>query len=142
LDDAGLKSNSAVIKLVPKSVIEAVTTVSVSGVFSGTGIVPLGDLRTLVKFAISKESFTLSGSSTVQARTDTPLATYTFSGELKLEASNAKMWLTAAGSIQRTGKLTNQVSNTQISDVPVNISDGTATVNVEGVPVTFVLFKP
>jgi hypothetical protein len=142
LDAGGLRSRGAVIKLVPRSVIEAVIAVSTGGQFTGTGRVALGNISMPVKYAISRESFSLDGSTTVCAQADTPLATYTFSGDMKLDAGGARIWLTAKGSVQRTGKLSNQVSTTRVSDVQVNVMEGTGTVSVEGVAVTFIFFKP
>jgi len=142
LDAGGLKSRAAVIKLVPRSVTEAVTTVDTGGRFSGTGRVQLGSLSVPVKFAISRESLNLTGSCSVEARADTPLAAYTFTGDMKLAGVAGSMRLTADGSVRRTGKVSNQVSTTSVSDVEVNISDGTGTVSVEGVAVTFTFFRP
>ena len=142
LDAGGLRSRSAAIKLVPRSVTDAATAVSTGGQFAGTGRVALGSLSMSVRFAISRESFSLGGTSSVQARADTPLATYTFSGQMKLDGGNAKMWLTASGTVERVGKLSNQVSRTRVSDVQVNVTEGTGTVSVEGVAVTFVFFRP
>jgi len=141
LDAGGLKCRSAMIKLIPRSVIEAATTVSTGGQFAGTGRVVLGNVSVPVKFAISRESFSLGGSTSVQTQADTPLATYTFSGEMKLDAGGARIWLAAKGSVQRTGKLSNQVSTTRVSDVQVNVMEGTGIVSVEGVSVTLAFFR-
>ncbi|MGC8862281.1 MAG: hypothetical protein ACP5R5_05820 [Armatimonadota bacterium] len=142
LDAGGLNSRAAVIKLVPRSVVDATATVSTGGQFSGTGRMPLGQLNMPVKFAVSRESLSVTGSCSVQARSDTPLATYTFTGEMKLASAASGLRLTAAGSVRRTGKLSDQVSTTQVTDVDVSIATGTGTVTVEGVAVTFSFFKP
>jgi hypothetical protein len=142
LDAGGLKCRNATIKLVPRSVVECSATVSTGGQFSGTGRGALGNVSVPVKFALSRESFSLTGSASVQAQADTPLATYTFSGELRLDAAGPRMSVTAKGTVQRVGKLSNQVSTTRVSDVQVNATDGSGTVSVEGVQVAFSYFKP
>ena len=142
LDADGLKSRAATIKLVPRSVIDAAVAVSAGGQFSGIGRVALGNVSMPVKFAIARDSFSLTGTTPSEAEADTPLATYKFSGEIKLDATGVRIWITAKGTVQRIGKLSGQVSTTRVSDVQVNVVEGTGTVSVEGVAVTFIFFRP
>jgi folate-binding Fe-S cluster repair protein YgfZ len=82
----------------------------------------------------------VSGSAAVQKQVDTPLALYTFSGNLNLKENSGKVVVIANGKVQRTGKVAKQVSNQDVSGVQVNTSDGQATINVGGVNVTFKFF--
>ena len=47
------------------------------------------------------------------------------------------MKLIAQGTVKRTGKLAKQTSTQRVSDVPVDFGQVSATVNVDGVNVTF-----
>ena len=142
LDSAGLKAKGATIKTAPRPITDALVSVDTSGQFNGTGKVELGAINMPARFTISGGSFGLSGSAATRAQVDTPLATYSFSGDLKLDASAGRLGVTAKGTVQRTGKLSNQVSSWQVSDVQVNPADGLGKVNVDGVDVVFDFFRP
>ena len=142
LDADGLRCRVATFKTWPKPVIEAAVTVSTGGQFTGTGRVPLSSVSVPVKFTSAANTFGLDGTASIQTQADTPLATYTFSGELKLQGASGRLSMMAKGTVQRSGKLSNQVSASRVSDVQVNPVDGTAAVSVEGVSVTFNFFRP
>ncbi|MDH7601507.1 MAG: hypothetical protein QHI38_05090 [Armatimonadota bacterium] len=140
LDAGGLRTRKAEIRLVPHSVSEVTASVDTSGRFSGTGKARLGRLLVPVKFSISRDSFVLEGAAEVRAQQDTPLAKYTLSGTLKLTTRPPQMLLSVSGSVERIGKLSNQSARLQVSNVPVDASQGTCSISMEGVVVTFDLF--
>ncbi len=140
LDAGGLRNRRAEIRLVPHSVSDVSATVDTGGRFSGNGRAKLGQLSVPVKFAISKDSFTLEGNAEVRSQQDTPLAKYTLSGILKLTTRPPQILLTVSGTVERLGKLSNQSAKMQISNVQVDASQGTCSISMEGVTVTFDLF--
>ncbi|MGQ9454530.1 MAG: hypothetical protein ACUVT8_12705 [Armatimonadota bacterium] len=140
LDMRGLRSRRAEIKLIPHSVVDVDATVDPGGRFVGTGRVKLNQLLIPVKFSIFGDSFVLAGSTKVQSQLDTPLAKYTFSGELKLSTQVPQVLLTASGVVRRIGKLSDQSATVTVSDVGVDAVQGTCVVTIEGVAVAFRLF--
>lgn len=124
-----------------KPIGDASIAVAPNGRFTGSGRLALGNLGVPVKFEVSGSTLGFNGSSPVQSQVDTPLAVYRFDGALKVDGgAGGKLGVVARGQVQRTGKLANQVTNQAVSDVPVNPSDGRATINVGGVAVTFKFF--
>lgn len=140
LDAGGLRSRRAEIHLVPHSVSDVSAAVDTGGRFSGTGRAKLGRLSVPVKFAISKDFFTLEGSTEVRSQQDTPLAKYTLSGMLKLTTRPPQILLTVSGTVERLGKLSNQSAKMQVSNVQVDASQGTCSISMEGVAIAFDLF--
>lgn len=138
LNNSGLRGRGT-LRTSPRPVVDASMTVDKNGRFTGSGHVELGRVGVNVSFTLSN-SLDLSGSASVRDQEDTPLATYTFDGRLNLEGSGNKIDGTANGSVQRTGKLANQSTSYPISGAPVNLSNGSCSVNVGGVSVTFRFF--
>lgn len=124
----------------PKQIGDAVVTISPTGQVTGNGKISFGGLSLTAKFTVNGNMVDLSGSASVQKQADTPLAVYTFDGNVNLKSNQGKFNVLANGEVQRTGKLSNQVSKQVVTDIPVNIADGQATINISGVSVTFKLF--
>lgn len=140
LDARGMRSRRAEIKLIPHSVVDVDATVDPGGRFFGSGRVKLNQLILPVKFSIAGDSLVLGGSTEIQSQSDTPLAKYTFSGELRLSAQGSQILLTASGVVRRVGKLSNQSATITVSNVGVDAVQGTCVITIEGVAVTFRLF--
>ncbi len=136
LDGSGMRGRGT-IRTPIRPVSDASFTVDPGGQFSGTGRMDLGGTTIQVRFSITPGSLSMTGSAPARAQADTPLATYSFSGELRLDCSAQRPSLTAKGTVQRTGKLSNQVSVTSVSNVEVNPSDGVGKANIDGVTVAF-----
>lgn len=142
LDARGLEGKGVVIRLTPRSIVEAQGTISTSGLFAGSGRMALGNVGVPVRFSISRNSLEVSGSTDVQTQADNPLATYAFSGDLKVSAPNGRLSIVATGVVRRSGKLSNQVSTANVSDVQVSPNDGTGVATIDGVNVTLTFFRP
>ena len=136
LDASGLKGKGS-IHARPKDVTDASIVFDASGQATGTGRVGIGSVTIPANFSISAGSFDVSGSASAKARADTPLASYEFTGEVRLGANGGRITATAQGTVTRTGKLAQQKSTRRVSDVPVDLDKASATVNVDGVNVTF-----
>lgn len=106
----------------------------------GSGSSSFGKLSIPSNFSGSGGSFSVTGSSAVQSQEDTDLAVYRFIGTIKLQSSQGRISLVAGGQVQRTGKLANQVTNYNVSNISVNSSNGTGNVSVGGVKVVFRFF--
>lgn len=142
LDARGLQGRGVTIRLVPRPIVEAQGTMSTNGQFSGTGRLALGNVGVPVRFSISRDALDLSGSTSVQAQADTPLATYAFSGDLKVSAPGGRLAIVASGAVRRSGKLSSQVSTSNVSSVQVSPNDGTGSVTIDGVAVILTFFRP
>jgi len=141
LDNHGLKGKGT-FKTPLKPVVDASITIETSGQISGSGKMDLAPAVVMpVKISMPTNSFSITGKTPSHAQADTPLATYSFSGELKLDCTNMKTQITASGSVQRTGKLSSQVAVTKISNVLVNPNDGTGKAVIDGVTIVFDFFK-
>lgn len=106
---------------------------------SGDGRVRLGGLSVPVRLSSDGGSIGFDGSTQVDTQTDTPLATYRFSGSLIVDGNTNRLSITARGGVRRTGKLANQVTTYDVSGIPVG-SDGGGSANVGGVSVRFKFF--
>ncbi len=142
LDAHGLEGKGVTVRLTPRSIVEAQGVISTSGLFAGSGRLALGNVGVPVKFSISRDSLQVYGLTNVQAQADTPLATYAFTGDLEVSAPNGRLSIVAAGVVRRSGKLSNQVSTANVSDVQVNPNDGTGVATIDGVNVTLAFFRP
>jgi len=139
--DAGGMKGVGTVRSSPRAITDASFNVDPGGAFNGSGKIDFGAVGMSVKFSLTGGSFGLSGSVPRQAQVDTPLALYSFSGELRVDGNSNRVGLTARGTVLRTGKVSNQRSSTQVSDVQVSPSDGTGKVSVDGVSVMFDFFK-
>jgi len=140
LDDDGLRSRKAELRLIPYPIVDCAVSVDPNGRFVGTGKLRLRQLAVPVKFSISRDSFTLEGSGEVGSQVDTPLAKYTLSGTLDVASKRPQITATVSGIVERVGKLSSQSAKVRVSDVQVDVLQGTCTITVEGVAVTFRLF--
>jgi hypothetical protein len=141
LDAQGMRGRGATIKLTPRSIVEAQGTFTASGQFAGNGRLALGNVGVPVRFTVSRDSVDVSGSTSVQTQADTPLAGYAFSGDAKVTAPGGRLAVVASGSVRRSGKLSNAVSTTSVSNIQVNPNDGSGSVTIDGVNVTFYFFR-
>lgn len=140
LDNSGMHGRGSM-KTPARPISDASFTVDRDGQFSGTGRMELGAINMPVRFTVGPGNASISGSASVRTQADTPLASYVFSGELTLNGGLGRASITATGTVQRTGKLTNQVTSWTVSNVPVDPSSGIGRVNVDGVNVTFDFFR-
>jgi len=115
-------------------------SISNKGVATGSGSVRLGRLNAPVQFSASASSCGISGEVPVSAQLDTPMASYKLSGVLALRTNLNALSGTLSGKVERTGKVSNQVTTTDLPRTHVDLSNGQCTVNVGGVSVTFSIF--
>lgn len=140
LDNGGLRGRGA-IRTPARPISDAAIIVHANGIFDGQGRMDLGGSSMPVRFAISPNTAELSGAVPAQAQADTPLATYAFSGEIRLDGGPNRALLTAKGNVQRTGKLTNQVTTCSVSGVQIDPSNGIGKTTIDGVNVMFDFFR-
>jgi hypothetical protein len=108
---------------------------------NGKGNIRLGsDFFIPVDFDINSQGITVSGSNQRQVSIDTPLAMYTFKGDIKASTSAGKVKLSAAGNIERKGKIGGMVSTFGPLNFDVDASTGEATINVGGANITIDLW--
>ena len=124
----------------PKSVDTASISINSRGQGSGSGRMDLGRVNLSVDFTTSGSSCSLSGSSPVNAKVDTAVATYRFDGRLTVQGNNGRASGSVSGKVERTGKLANQVTSFSVPVTSVDLSNGRCTVDVGGVSITFALF--
>lgn len=139
LSNSGLRGRGSV-ECSAKTIDSPAIGISARGEASGSGRMSLGRLNASVDFSVSGSSCSVGGVAPVKAQIDTAVATYKFDGRLNIQGSSGRISATVTGRIERTGKLTNQVTTTNIPSTSVDISNGQCTVNVGGVSVTFTLF--
>jgi hypothetical protein len=141
LSDSGLLGRGVVLTS-PRPIVDASISVGSGGAVNGSGHIQFGSLTLGAQFNFSGGSCSIKGSAPVAPQPqDTPLAVYKFDGQIALQcAGGAKLGVVANGTVQRTGKLSSQVSNFTVSNLQVNPSDGKGTCSVGGVSVTFKFF--
>jgi hypothetical protein len=139
LNSAGFRIAGGVLGSV-KPIADAVVSVNADGRFQGSGRVSLNALSVPVSFNISSAGFAVRGSVPVEVSCDTRLALYRFKGSLELDGGARRLVLTASGTVERRGKLADQVTTHKVSGVPVNVSDGTGPADIAGVVVPFNFF--
>ncbi len=101
---------------------------------TGNGRVYLGQRFAVpVRFDIKSQGISsITGLASRQASTDTPLAVYTFRGDVSVAADGAGIKTTARGIIERKGKIGGMTSSFGPLTFDVNAITGEATVNVGG----------
>lgn len=139
LSNSGLRGRGT-LNCASRTIDDASISISSHGQATGSGRIQLGHLALNVDFNLSSSSCSITGSASVRSQADTPLATYKFDGRLNAQSSGGRLSVLAAGKVERTGKLANQVTTSNISNAPVDSSNGQCTVNVGGVSVTFTMF--
>lgn len=103
----------------------------------GGGRLSLGKLNPQVDFKASASSCSFSGEAPVSAQVDTPMASYKLNGRLSVRSSGGPVTASLSGQVQRTGKVSDQVTTTNIQNARVDLPSGQCTVNVGGVSITF-----
>jgi len=139
LDSSGMRGRGMV-RTPARPISDASFAVEPGGQFNGTGRMDLGAGGIPVRFSIGPGRVSVNGSGQVQSQADTPLATYVFAGTLQIDGGGGSISLSAKGTIRRTGKLTNQVTNSQAS-MSVDPNTGVGRANVDGVNIAFDFFK-
>jgi len=139
IDGSGMRGKGT-IRTPARPVQDATFSVLPNGRFNGSGKMDIG-AGMPVKFTFSASSLDITGSASVKTQSDTPLATYSFTGDVRLAIGGARVAITAKGTVQRSGKLSDQISTYTVSNVDVNPSDGTGRANIDGVNVMFDFFR-
>lgn len=104
----------------------------------GNGRIDVGRSVVQVEFALSASGCRVNGEMPLTLKVDTAVATYKFDGRLRIR-SGAGLTAVVSGKVERTGKLSDQVTSYSIPETTVDLSRGQCTVNVGGVSVTFSL---
>lgn len=139
LSDRGLQG-SATIECPPRSIDSSSVEITPRGDAKGSGRVALGRLSAAVDFNVSGSSCSVDGSVPVRVQADTAVATYKFDGTIALTGGSGRMSGTVSGSVERTGKLTNQITSFNIPKTSVDLTNGQCAVNIGGVGIIFTLF--
>lgn len=104
----------------------------------GNGRISVGRSAVQVEFALSSSGCRISGELPLRIQVDTAVATYKFDGRLRIRSGNA-LAAAVSGRVERTGKLSSQVTTYNIPETTADLSNGQCTINVGGVSVTFSL---
>lgn len=136
LSNSGL-SGRGNLECYSKSIASSGINISSRGEARGSGMMAIGRLSVDADFAASASSCTISGESPVRAQVDTPMATYRLDGRLTVRGTGGALTAALSGQVQRTGKVSNQVTTTNVPNTRIDLSNGQCTLNVGGVSVTF-----
>lgn len=136
LSERGLDGRGTV-ECSSKSIASSDIRISNRGEARGSGRMSVGRLSAEVDFTASGSSCSVSGQAPVSAQVDTPMASYKLDGRLTVRGSGGSLSGTLSGQVQRTGKVSNQVTTSNVPNTRVDLSNGQCTVNVGGVSVTF-----
>jgi hypothetical protein len=112
-------------------------SISSRGEARGSGKISLGRLNTQVDFTASSSSCNITGETPVKAQVDTPMASYKLDGRIAVRANGGSLSAMLSGEVERTGKVSNQVTTSSVPSTRVDVSSGQCTVSVGGVSVTF-----
>jgi hypothetical protein len=108
---------------------------------SGKGNIRLGSNFFIpVDFEIDSNDISISGSNNRQISIDTPLASYTFKGDIKASMAAGKVKLSATGNIERKGKIGGMISTFGPLTFDIDASTGEAEINVGGANITIDLW--
>lgn len=136
ITDRGL-SGQGTVDCASRTIDSSDISISNRGEARGSGRIIIGRTTIDVDFSASSSSCSISGETPVKAQVDTPMANYKFNGRITLRTSGGALTATLSGQVERTGKVSNQVSTSNIPNTRVDVSNGQCTVNVGGVSVTF-----
>ena len=139
LSERGIQG-SGTVECPPKSIDSSSVEITPRGDTKGSGRVSLGRLSAAVDFNVSASSCSMDGSVPVKVQADTAVASYIFNGVLALAGGGGRMSGSVTGSVERTGKLTNQVTSFNIPKTSVDLNNGQCTINIGGVSVVFTVF--
>ncbi len=107
------------------------------GEATGSGRLALGRLAANVDFSASSSSCNFIGEAPANAQVDTPMASYKLDGRVDVRGSGGSVTATLTGQVQRTGKVSNQVTTTNVPSTRLDLASGQLTISVGGVSVTF-----
>lgn len=135
LDRRGLQGTGA-IHTAGRPVTDANISIGSRGELVGQGRVCLGQGFSVgVQFEMSPQGLLVRGTAPRQAFTDTPLAIYTFKGDIELSSSGNTLRAVAHGNIERKGKIGGMINSFGPMAFDVGIPAGEAKVNVGGATV-------
>ncbi|MEN6521255.1 MAG: hypothetical protein ABFD46_08925 [Armatimonadota bacterium] len=108
---------------------------------TGNGVVRLcREMPVKVSYAVDQQGVTANGFLPCRASIETPLAVYTFKGNIEVSASGADIKIVAKGNIERTGRIGGMSSAFGPLVFNVNPASGQANVNVGGADITIDLW--
>ncbi|MEN6371122.1 MAG: hypothetical protein ABFD64_03830 [Armatimonadota bacterium] len=108
---------------------------------TGSGVIRLGrGMSVQVACDVDQRGVTANGSLPCRASIETPLAVYTFKGEIGVSASGADIKIVAKGNIERTGRIGGMSSTFGPLVFDVDPASGQANVNVGGADITIDLW--
>jgi hypothetical protein len=140
LDRRGLVG-TGVVRTGGRPITDANLTLSPGRGVSGRGRVSLGSgLSVAVTCDVGNRGVSVRGSAPRQVSVDTPLAVYTFKGDVDLSASGTDLVASAKGNIERKGKIGGMVSTFGPLSFKVDVTSGQASVNVGGTDITIDLW--
>jgi hypothetical protein len=136
LSNSGLAGRGT-LECYSKSIGSSDIGISSRGEAKGSGQMSFGRLSVRVDFTASSSSCSISGEAPIRAQVDTPMASYDLDGRIAVRSSGGSLLGSLSGQVKRTGKVSNQITTTNIPNTRVDQSNGQCTVNVGGVSVTF-----
>jgi len=140
LDRDGLRGVGAV-HTGARPVSDANISVSPRGGASGRGRINFGPGFSVgVTFEVKEQAVAVNGSAERQVSVDTPLALYTFRGEIEVSASGTGLKTMGKGSVERKGKIGGTVSTFGPLAFEVDCRSGEAQVGVGGTTISFDLW--
>lgn len=136
LDRRGLQG-TGIVHTSGRPVTDANLAVSPGGSVTGRGRVYLGQGKGVdVTCDVTKRGADVRGTAPAQSSIDTPLAVYTFKGDIKLSSVGTALVATATGSIERKGKIGGMASTYGPLSFDVDLATGQSVVNVGGASIT------
>jgi len=140
LDRRGLVGTGTV-RTGGRPISDANLTISPGSGVSGWGRVNLGSgFSVTVTCEVGGKGISVRGNASRQASIDTPLAVYTFKGDVELSASGTDLVATAKGNVERKGKIGGMVSTFGPLSFTVDVRSGQATANVGGTDISIDLW--
>ncbi|MFQ3548427.1 MAG: hypothetical protein SNJ70_01580 [Armatimonadota bacterium] len=136
LSDNGLRANGE-IKTSPRPLRNASYSISPQGEIIGQGVIRVINSDINTNFRLRGSSGDISGSRNVKSLSDTALASYELVGVLSLKYSSEKITSELNGQVKRTGKLAEETTTYNISNITVEIDKDKTDISVGGVNVTF-----
>jgi flavin-binding protein dodecin len=136
LDGNGFRGNGT-INTDGKAISNANYRLSPNGQLTGSGNVQIGNQSVSTSFNISSNKLSANGSASRQSTASTPLAMYTFKGELRIGSSGDSVSAVANGVVERRGKVGNSVDIFGPVSNSINTSSGQVSFNITGVNVSF-----
>jgi hypothetical protein len=116
-----------------KPILDADISVDARKGLTGSGKVYLtSSFSVPVQCEIGQRGLVVKGTAPRQASVDTPLALYTFTGDIEVSGSGTGIKTTAKGSVDRKGKIGGMVSKFGPLTFDVDTGTGEAKVNVGG----------